>query len=132
MPPLEERDLHQPAVLWPVAGRDRYNEPTRGTPEQIYIRLERRRRQMLNPDGQPITVDAVAYAVQREGGEEVTVRSHIAEGLIADWDDVGTADVSYLGDVYEVVAIEYTPDIRNRAAERALGLRRWKYSLPST
>lgn len=123
--PMESSDLHQFAVLWTLTGSDAYGEPTitgSGTYTELPVRWEHKVRDVLRPDGTPQQVDAAVVVNQ-----EVSIGSLIWEGAANDL----PSPISGITDVYQVVATERIPDVKNRATRRRLFVIKFRDGLPS-
>lgn len=119
MPPIEEMDQHQEAVLRTITGKDRYNEPTLSAPVEITCRWDEDRREITGPDGNPIAVDAA-----------VIVSEPIPDGAIM-W--LGTLDDYNAEDAPEhlqVITIGKTPSLDARVTRYEYGLTRYKNTKP--
>lgn len=116
MPPLEQFDLLDYAVLCPFSGFDGYGMPTRDTPQEIMCRIERTKRQFIDPQGNTITTDAWMAV-----GLEVTVHSTVVLGRLSNWLGTGSA-IDEEEEVYEVAALEIIPDVDNREIRYEIGL----------
>lgn len=129
MPDQEISHLEQPAVCWHFSMYD----GVRGQPivfpgVDMNVRWKFSRTEMQDPKRNTITVDATVVVA-----EEVKVDSLMWPGS-TDW-LVGTAGPTdrtsgISQDVYVVKAYYFTPDVKNRAATRTLGLLRYKAKLP--
>jgi hypothetical protein len=114
----------QTAVLWPADGHDPYGQPKVGCPEEITVRWVSKSRQATDANGNPITLDATVIVVQ-----DVDPGSAMWLGTLEDW--YGTGSAGQESGVMEVVTFDKTPDIKNRAIRRELGLRFYKDTLPN-
>src|SRR5882757_2595614 len=122
MPPLERTDLLQRAVLWSASGRDRYGQVTVGDPVEITVRWLDQQSQMLDPQGNTVTVD-VTVVVQ----QDIKIGSQMWLGELADL--IGTGSEPETGRM-EVKAFNSTLDIKARNNRRTIGLMRM--NLPAT
>lgn len=122
MPPLETMDRNQTAVLWALAGRDAYNVATVSAPVEIRVRWNNKRREAVGPTGTPIATDAGAITART-----VAVGSIFWLGTLEGIP--GTSEVP-TADLFEVVAIDTTLDIKGRFVRRELLLSRYNDTLP--
>lgn len=126
MPPLEEMDRHDTAVLWPATGLDRYGKPTIGSPVELTpedgtgVRWVAKKKQIMSPQGQPVGVD-VTVILDRE----VPIGSKMWKGALEDWDDEAQTDVM------EVVAYEGAEDLKGRHTTHSVMLKRHGDDLPT-
>ncbi len=123
MPPFETMDRHQTAVLWNKVGDDSYGEPLHGDPEEIQVRWTYKRTQIVDAKGNSVGIDAQAVVNQ-----EIIAGSQMYLGSLSFWTGTGSADEDV--EVMEVVAYNYTSDIKNRNVRRTVMLRRFRASLP--
>lgn len=126
MPPIEESDLNQDAVLWPRTGRSQTNRPIVGSPVELSVdadtgvRWNRIRRERVEADGSPLIIEAEVITDQ-----EVTVGSLMFEGRLQDWVNDGTKQLM------EVAACYHTPDINARVSRYKLELAKFDTKLPT-
>lgn len=106
MPPLEQMDRYDTVVVWPKTGSDRYDDPVLGTAVEVLVRFNRKRRDVLRPDGTVLTLD----------GDLVADRDLAVGSLLYDGDadslpgtGTGTPDGDY--GLYQVVDVERTRSI---------------------
>lgn len=129
MPPIEMMDMLQTAVVWQALARaNRKGETQVGEPEEIPVRWTWGRSQTIDARGNHINIDANAVVDQ-----SIPLGSLIALGKLEDWLDVGTAPISSLSTLNElmvVVTYREVTDIKHRPEQghirRRLGLRRYK------
>lgn len=118
MPAPEQSHQYQPAVLWPFAGYDGYGNPKVGSPYEIRVRWNDVQSRVLAPDGTTISVDATAVV-----NRKILVGSRMWLGELDDLP--GTAFLPESGWV-EVKAYNESPDIRNRASNKTVGLMKFR------
>ena len=129
MPPIEEQDLHQKAVLWPKSGNDLYGQPAVGAPVDLDCRWINKRRQMVDSQGNLVSVDASAVVIiEIEPGSTMWLAPDPSYAATEQW--YGTGSAGEQSSVMEVVAYEETPDISNRVVRRTVGLNFYKDTLP--
>lgn len=124
MPDQEISHLEQPAVCWHFSMYDN----VRGQFQvkigvDMLVRWKFGRTEMQDPKRNTVTIDAQVVVAER-----VDVDSLMWPGSTSDL--VGTAG-PVNQDVYVVKAYYFTPDVKNRAATRTLGLVRYKGKLPA-
>jgi len=124
MPPIERVNRHDDAILWDVTGVDAYGEPLRDDPVELKVRWENNRSEMLDANGQSITVDATAVVAQ-----DVTVGALMWQGLLDDW--YGTGSSGSDNGLCQVVAFSKIPDLKGRNYRRTVGLMRFRGTLPA-
>lgn len=120
MPPPAYSHLNQTALMWPWLRIDRYNEVIVGPPQELEVRWENVQRQMNNPQGQPISVDATVVAY-----EEIELGSIMWEGGFDDAPGTGSGTGTSFrteGGYMEVVAYETMYDLRGVVLSRRYGL----------
>lgn len=126
MPDIRVSNLYQWAVLWPTTGGTAESgEPLVGPPVEIRCRWIDRRSESLDPDGQPIALDATVIV-----DREIPIGSNMWKGKLKDWYGTGSAG-SGIG-LMAVKTSGTTPDIKNRGIRRRVGLMKFRDSLPET
>lgn len=107
--PMEIDDCYDKVVLWEYTGGvDEYNNPKLSHPVEIDARWVGKRRDVLDAQGNKITIDAVVV-VQRL----IPVNSQVWLGELSEW--TGTA--SALPDVNEIMTViknGVTEDLKGR------------------
>lgn len=91
-------------------------------PVEIKVRWVQTKREAIDPQGNVIAIDATVIV-----DREVVVGSKLWLGPLADYYGTGGDDVEFV----EVVSVARTPDLKNRAIRRELGVRRFRGTLPS-
>ncbi len=127
--------LKQHAVLWPFSGYDRYGQPIVDFPVQICVRWLDKRREVLDPKGNTVALDATAVVDRR-----IQQGSWLWKGSLEDWYNgvitgnryqVGTApgapayqlgSAAFDNELMEVKTYDETPDIKARHAFRTVGM----------
>jgi hypothetical protein len=120
MPPLEEMDRHQDAVLWQSGATDEFGRPTAGPPVGLKVRWIQKRGEGVDSNG-----DAVAYDARVILDREVTVGSHMWLGSLEDWDDEGADEVMYVAGTNKV------PSLNGRFYLFSVMLKRFREDLPA-
>lgn len=129
MPPIEEVDLHQKAVLWPKAGFDRHGQPKVGTGVSIDVRWDSKRRQMVDSQGNPVAVDATAVVlIEIEPGSAMWLAPDNSYDPLEQW--YGTGSAGEDSSVMEVAVYNETPDTKARVVRRTVGLTFYRDTLP--
>lgn len=124
MPPLEEHDLIEDAVLWEAAGRDRYNNPKVSAAQDILVRWTFARREAPDPQSSVYSYDAtLAYH------ERIPDGSIVWEGNIESMVGTGTDEIPE-SDLYQVIGAEHNADIKSRISRYEHHLQRFSDSLP--
>lgn len=120
MPSPEQVNRYQAATLWAADGTyTASGQPKRGTPVEIRVRWDDTRKEMLDKDGNTITVDASAVV-----DRDIPVHSLMRLGELAEW--LGTGSSLADEELREVMMFNKVPDIRNRFAFREVGMMRWR------
>lgn len=125
MPPLETDDLDHKAVLWALAGYDRYGRPKVGAPEEVDVRWTWRRSEALDPQGNTVSLDA-DVAVDRK----IKPGSKMWKGELADW--YGTGSAGDDSELMEVVTYAEADDLKARETRRQVGLKRYQDKPPGS
>lgn len=127
MPALEEMDRLQDALLWPTTGTDQFGQPTHdfsaGAVVCLKVRWVNKRKLASDPQGNPITVDAVVIT-----NREIEVGSLMWKGKLAD--TPGTSETPE-SKIMIVVGYDETTDIKNRFTRREVYLQYFKKTLDS-
>jgi hypothetical protein len=118
MPPIEEMDLEDTAVIWVKTGVDRYNEPVLTTPSEIPCRWIDVRKQSIGRDGTPLALDAI-----------VIVADPVREGQVMWRGTLATWNPALKNELVEIVTLKNTPSSNGRNARIELGLRKFKQKL---
>ena len=126
MPPLETADRKQKAVLWPLDGHDRYNNPKIGDPIELNVRWVGSTSEALDAEGNTITLDATVVV-----DRDISIDSNMFLGTLDDW--LGTGSIGSASQVMHVKTVSTTTDLKNRGGgftRRTVGLMRFKDTLP--
>lgn len=128
MPPLEQFDMYQWAVLIPKVGVDRYNETIRGEPREVQVRWIAGRVELADSEGTPLTFDALVIS-----GERFPTGTLMWLGDLEDWYGTGSGSASEIGEsqLHEVHLSRVTPDLKARNTHYHHGLLFYKETLPS-
>lgn len=123
MPPLEEVDCWDTAVLWPATGGyDAQGQPILGPPQELAypngVRWLNKFAYVKDPHGNLIGVDATAVVLM-----DIPVHSRMWLGQLADWYGTGSADTLDTN-LMTVAAFNATPDTQRRFFRRTVGLMR--------
>lgn len=125
VPPIEETDLEETAVLWPVVSRDRYGNYRFGTKTEVDCRWINKQSQALDPNGQPTRVDASAVVA-----DDIDIGSLMKLGTLASLEVTGTGPDANDNLLMEVVTVSSTPSINVRSYRRKVGLIFFKKTAP--
>jgi hypothetical protein len=128
MPPLEEMDRNQDAVLWEVTGRkDRKGRNIITQPVPLKVQWDKVYRIRRNPDGTSTLVQGEVLV-----DRVIAVGSLMMLGTLDDWGDLGTGSTGVAGPLMEVVGYRETQDLKGRIAEKIVELSAWKKSIGLT
>lgn len=116
--PVENASLTSKAVLWEAAGHDRHGKVQVSAAVEIDCRWEEGRRASVDVQGTPIAVDVTMFVDQ-----EVAAESIVWHGELVDLPSPPTG-------LYQVVLVNYTPDIKGIETQRDVGLKKYSDSLP--
>jgi len=119
MPSPETVNRHQKAVLWAANGYDTYGDIKVSANVEIDVRWEEKRREILDPQGNSITIEA-EIVVDRD----ITIGSIMWLGNKV---DLATPPV----DLKQVVAFNKTPDIKGLNYRRTVSVIRFSNELPT-
>jgi len=119
-------DRHDAIFLWPLDGYDRHGQPKIGTPIELYVQWNLDRKEMFDPKGHKITVEAHAVVDRRlePGGV-------LWKGTEDEWYGVGSGTGS--GDdreLFEIMAYHEIDDVKGRNTLRTIGVARYRSTLP--
>lgn len=124
MPSIETSDRYNVAVLWPLIGFAEDGQPVVGPPGEIRVRWENVRKEMTDPKGNVVIVEAVVVV-----NRSIEIGSQMWEGPLDSW--MGTGSVGDDTRVMTVATQGNIPDVKSRARRRVVGLTRLKDS-PTT
>ena len=120
MPALEITDLVHKAVLWNRIGSDVDGMPkVSATPVEIRCRWVGKQSQVLDAQGNTISVDATAVIAQ-----DIEIGSCMWFGKLT--------GLPATLNLMTVVSFDSTDDIKGRSTRSTVGLKRAKNSLPAT
>lgn len=120
--PFPEQDYRfQKAQIWQRKGDDPYGNPIIGDRQELTVRWEDKQLEMIDPQGQPIRIDALVIHVC-----SIEVGSIMWRGCQADLPDDEVPTVGLM----EVVALDDIPDVKGRAFRKTAGLKRYNDKLP--
>lgn len=128
MPDYQTAHRLQYAVLWEFVRADSHGEPVVAAPVELEVRWVAKRREMIGPEGTPVAVDATAVV-----NRDVVVGSIMWLGKKVDL-PAGTS--SFGGELdaetlMQVVAMNRTSDIKQRAVRRTAALVRFRGTVPT-
>lgn len=122
MPAPELTSRHQKAVLWKRISEDRYGIPTIQAAQEITVRWENMKGELLNDKNQVIGFDATIHTV-----ESIPVGSLVWEGKLSTLPD----DTTSLTGLMQVIFCQDAYDIKGRALRREYKLKRFTERLPT-
>ena len=128
MPHMEQAYRRQRAVLWEATGAtDEFSQPTLSAPVEIIVRWVNKRKEMIDPQGNKVSVDATAVVNQAVPiGSEMWLAPLVTDSALDQW--YGTGSAGQDSGVMQVIADNFTPDIKNRVNRRTVGLMKFKDS----
>ena len=131
MPPPEEGERRQTAILWAVSPSDGlsprtgpYGEIIVEDPVEIRVRWVDRSSQTIGPTANTISYDSVAVV-----GQAIPIGSLMWLGTLEDYYGTGEGDVQS-NRIMQVDEYKETPDLKGREVLRSVGLMRYKNRLP--
>jgi len=119
MPPLEEMDRHQKAVLLEYTGLDSESERTFAAPVEIDVRWTWTRSYSTDAQGNKIALDAKVVT-----GQQVPVGSLMYLGTEDEW--LGTGSASNDSELCEVAVERTGTDIKHRFTRYSYSLKRYR------
>lgn len=132
MPPLEQMDLHDPAVLWGYIRTDRNGEPVVAQPVQIMTRWEEGQLEIPRPGDTVLTVDAVIATNRNLALNSIIWEGQLLpDGTYLSYDDVAYPSTGPTKYIYEIVHRVRAKDVKARYRRYEFGLRRYKDRLPT-
>ena len=123
MPAVEQQGLTELAVLWEYAGRDRYDQERVSAPCQIRLKWTKVKRNVRQPDGTSLGVDAEAVV-----DREIPDRSILWLGKLRDY---SAEAVTAANPLMLVVVYKGSKDIRGRDTHHAVSLQKYHGTLPT-
>ena len=124
MPPPEEAHRHQDALLWVKVGVDGYGQEIVSAPIELKVRWEFTRRDILDPDGNRVTVDAMVVT-----NRVISIGSTMWLGTLEEW-QLGSGSGGLDDEVMQVVVYMQSPDVKNRSTRREVGLSKYRDTPP--
>lgn len=116
---LTGRHRRQNAVLWTVAGKDKFNRPTLNSPVDIRVRWIDKQEESLDQDGEAIRTDVTVKT-----DRSISIGSIMWLGRKRDLPSPVT-------NIYEVVSSNEVPNLKNRETRYTVKLIRYGDTLPS-
>ncbi len=131
MPPQELAYRLQKALLWEKEGINSYGEPIiAATPIELDVRWGTgKNRTVTGPNGEPIAIDGTIIVDRR-----ITIGSIMWLGSLSQWYGTGSAETSVVEprpELMQTITYDDTPDIKNRAHYREVGVMYFRGTLPS-
>lgn len=108
MPPLEEMDRDETAVLWKYKGKDNFNNIIVHQPVEIQTRWEQVQEGTFGPQTRPVDYDVTVELDDNTIPED----SLFWLGELADWPGTGTANQDE--EVFYLHRIEFLKDLKGR------------------
>ena len=118
MPPIEITGLYDYAVLWAAGTPDGYGRTKLGAPQEVRVRWVGGQQEAQDPQS-----TSESWPTEVTIGQDVTPGSIMWYGKLVDLPTVPT-------DLYRVVGIQSTKDIKGRRTHRALTLVRLSDTRP--
>jgi hypothetical protein len=109
----------QDAVLWAVAGRDKYSAPKVSSPIALKVRWLDKQTETLDADNNVIQSDVMVKA-----NREIKIGSILWKGKLADVPSPAT-------DLYQVIQSRSVTNIKNRETRYTVFLIRYSNTLPT-
>lgn len=123
MPPLEEMDLTDKAVVWPITSIDSNGRPIVGEPEEIDCKWEEKRGRTR------LSAESSDYEAKIRVADDIPIGSAIWLGELADWTGVRPDEGK---DVLEIVAENKTYDLKGRFSHKMMTAIKLRNSWPNT
>lgn len=116
---LTGRHRRQDAVLWALAGKDKFSNPKVSSPVGIKVRWIKKQTESLDAKNQVIRSDVMVIA-----DRDIAVGSILWEGKLA---DVPSPAV----DLFQVIGSRAVPNLKNRETRYTVFLIRYSDTLPT-
>jgi hypothetical protein len=127
VPPLEDLDHHDPALLWEFRRYDGAGDlVVADVPEPVDVQWVDRTKFLRGPDGQQVQIDATVAVTRDVSAGPVPLNSLMFRGELSDY----TAGVEVT--VMQVVSRAEARDLKGRAVRREYGLAFYRGKLPTT
>lgn len=124
MPDFETMDLVHTAVLWRGTWADSFGQQiVQDPPCEIPCRWVGKSKIVTGPNGNPITVDAIAVVTR-----DIPLGSIMWLGTEDEFYGAGSGGLNT--NLMEVAAFNRTDDIKGRFTRRTVGLKLYKQTLP--
>lgn len=124
MPPFEEMDRYEKAVLWLCTGINSYGERTVAAPVEINVRWNKTRTDSQGSQDSDVKIEASVVVNQ-----VITVGSTLWLGTLASWNATNTATND--SEVMIVVSYRETPSLKNEWRRREVDVSKYRNLQPS-
>lgn len=125
MPHQEHAFRRDHVLYWEKSGVDRYGQASvPSTPLEIRVRFDDKKTALLTDKENSSKIDVVIVAKRAMRLQSIVLHSTLAEYM-------GTGSGLTSNNFLEVVSVDITPDIKNRASAYVIGLSWYKGELPS-
>lgn len=121
MPPVEQTDMVDKAMMWEFVRTDRKGMPIVSSPEEIVCRWEEGQYEMKDAEGQVLVVDVVMASIQN-----IKVGSLLWEGSEDDLEELVGTSLIPTDAIYEIVLRNRAKDLKGGVTRYEFGLRRFK------
>jgi len=137
MPAFEYMDLLQRALLWRQTGVNYYAEVLVGTPEEIFLRIDDSTSEMLDAQGNKVSLDATVVlgpGCDVKIGDLMWFAPDSTYSALEQWNGTGSgaADGDSSGNLLQVKMFDSTSDLKNRVIRRLAGLLRFRSGPPGS
>lgn len=125
MPDIESRERNQYGTLWQASGIDNYGRVILDSPVELNpsnhtgVRFINTQNTSIDPQGRVIGIDATLIT-----DRDIPDRSIFFPGRLTEFTDESSQ-------LYEIIVVDNTPDIRNRQTRYECKLRKYSKKLPT-
>lgn len=124
MPPIEEHDMYDTAVLWAAVGYDKRGQVLVAQPVEISCRWENSPTKVKDSTTNSATSHATVFSA-----EFIPLGSILWEGTLAAF--MGTGSEGYDSGLMEVIGAPNTPDLKARFSRNQYSLSFYRDELPA-
>lgn len=126
MPPLEQMDMHDTAIMWEFVRTDRKGMPIVSSPEEIRCRWEEGQFELKDSEGQQLVLDVIMTTTQ-----DIPLGSLLWEGTETQLRTLVGNSLTPTSGIFECVIRGIARDLKGRVNRHEFGLKRFKDKFPS-
>lgn len=125
MPPLEQMDMHDYAILWAFVRTNRTGMPFVASPVEIRCRWEEGQFELKDSEGQQLVLDVIMTTTR-----DIALGSILWEGSEDSLEDLVGTSLTPTSGIFECVIRGVARDLKGRVNRHEFGLKRFKDRFP--